>query len=546
MKNKLMIGLVMLTGLLILTMVRPVTAQTQPSTPTPMPTTINPTPNAETATSELERRVFQLETTELQQIEALKESNERYKFLLTGLGALLSAIVLAGGIFQAVVTRTQLSRETAQDIRQAEREKEQDQVQYRGAQQVSDIMNVVKNTLQERLDAELQAREEAQKSREQLDTLREEVKSIDKFFQRFQKNIQKARQAIEEDASRLALTPRHEFKPITNTLINFARQFDTFNTEYEELEAETQQQFSSKADYIRGIAAHYSNQPENTKKHLLKVTAELQQPEAGDTDKAYKRRLANAYYYLGITDSNFGNTQAAIDSFEQANSLDPDGTDFLTKVVSAESYVMSGIDEFNKARQIIDEIKQGLHKKRDREGRLAGVYLKLQSRASLIQANMAILKHDEGWLQEVEEILLPIRYEDPGYYYGTATLAQVYALQDEKHDDALRLFQDAYDSIERSGDLLITTEARSQILMRMVAGLCCRHGLIDEKRSDDHLDKADGLRSILPKIDSQTCTVFSTFSKVNERSETIHDHIESIRKGDILLDRITRANKKIS
>ena len=542
MKTKLMIGLMMLASLLLFAMVIPVAAQTQPPTPTLMTPTID---NGDTKILGLEGRVFELESTQKQHIEALKESNDRYKFLLTGLSALLSAIVLAGGIFQVVITRIQSNRERERELRQVEREREQDEIQYRGAQQVSEIMEIVKNTLESRLDAEIQARVEAATSRKELDKLRSEVGSLDKFFQNFQKNIQKARATIEESASQLAKTPRHEFKPLTNNLTIFARQFDTFTTEYEELEAEPRLRFSVKVSYLRGIAALYSNQPETAKKYLSAVT-EFQQPEPGDLGNAFNRRLANAHYYLGIIESNFGNIQTAIDSFEQANRLDPDGTDFLTKVVTAEAYVMSGPNEFDKARQIIAEIEQGLHKKRDRQDRLGGVLLRLQSRTSLIRANVEILKHENGWWQEAEKILLPVREEDPAYYYATATLAQIYALQDEKLNAAQRLFQDAYEDIERSGDLLITTEARSQILMRMVAGLCCRHGLMDAKRSDDHLDKADGLRSILPRIGAQTCTVFSTFSKFNERSETVHDHIEMIRKGEILLDGKNRFNNKSS
>jgi tetratricopeptide (TPR) repeat protein len=402
-------------------------------------------------------------------------------------------------------------------------------------------MSVVKDTLESRLDAEKQARKEVSKTREQLETVLKKVDFAGTFFNNYQKIIQNTRQAIEASASRLAQTPRHKFKPIANDLINFARQFDTFNTEFELLEEEPRPEFSRKALYVRGVAALYTNQPETAKHYLVGVTGS-KHPEPDDLENTHNRRLANAHYYIGIIELNFGNIQTAIDSFEQANKLDSDRSDFMTRVVTAEAYVMSSIDEFSKASRLIDEIENELNARRNRDDRLDSDTLRIKSRASIIRANMVILKHEGGWQKEAENLLIPIYKEDPAYYYGTYSLAQIYALQN-KREEAQRLFQDAYGAIERSGDLLITTEARSLILIHMVAGICCRHGLIDEKRSDNHLDKADGLRSSLPRIDSQICTVFSALSKFNERSETIHDHIELIRKGDILLEGITRAKK---
>jgi tetratricopeptide (TPR) repeat protein len=234
---------------------------------------------------------------------------------------------------------------------------------------------------------------------------------------------------------------------------------------------------------------------------------------------------------MGITELNFGNTQDAIDAFEHANGLDPESTDFLTKVVTAEAYTIKGVDEFHKAEQVVSEIEGGLNRKRDREGRLAGVYLRLHSRASLVRVNMILLKRDGNWLQEAEQLLKPIYDDNPSYYFATATLAQVYTLQD-KRDEAQRLFREAYEVIEHSGDLLTVTEVRSLILLQMVAGLCCRHGLMNKKRSDEHL--ADAFRNSLPGLDSQVCTVFSTLSKRNETSEAIRQHIELIRKGEVL------------
>jgi tetratricopeptide (TPR) repeat protein len=506
----------------------------QQSTPTPSSPAITPTFNLENRITDLENRMIQVETTQTQLIASLTSSNDQYKFLLTAFGAALGALVVIQGILQGVATSAQLRREGMRDTRQARREDEQDQVQYTGAKQVSEIMNVVKSTLESRLDAEQQAREEANKTRKDLDRVLNEVSSLVGFVRNYKTNIQNARQAIEDSASRLAQVPRHNFRSISNELNSFARQFESFRTEYEPLEEEPRRKFSARTLYIRGIAAHYANQPETAKRYLTEVT-EFQQPELGDPDRAYKRRIANAYYYLGLTDSNFGNVQNAIDCFENANSLDPDGTDFLTKLVTAEAYIMKGKDGFDRAKQIIMEVEEGLRRKKEKEGRLAGVYLRLRSRATLILANMAILRREGNWWEEVQTLLKQVLDDDPGYYYATATLAQVNSVRDMQ-GDAQRLFREAYETIERSGDLFMVTEARSQILLRMVAGLCCLHGLMDKNRSEEHLDRADSLLGSLPKIDSQVCTVFSTLSKRNEKGETIHDHIELIRGGKVLLD----------
>ncbi|MBL8051315.1 MAG: hypothetical protein JNM46_08845 [Anaerolineales bacterium] len=531
MNKKIAIGIMSSLLLILLIQSTSTTAFSQGTIATPTSQIPNPTQ----VIDELVNKVSQLESEQRQQIEALKESNENYRFLLNGLGGILIIIVTAGGILQFL----QFNREGKNDKTQSEREMKQDQIQDRAAKQVSDIMTVVRDTLQSRLDAEGQARKEATDAREKLDAVQKQAEAVGIFLKNFQITIQNARTAIEEIASRLAQTPRHDFRPISSALAGFAQQFENFNTEYKQLE-ENPPKFTSKVLYIRGIAAHYSNQPKIAKQYLLPV-AENTQLEQDDTDNSYQRRRANAYYYLGLNDSNFGNIKTALDYLEQANKLDPSGNDFLTKIVTAEAYVMSSSDEFDKAEVLISQVEDGLRKKKERDSRLGGIYLRHQSRAALIHINMIILKHESNWQEDAEKLLLKIRNEDPSYYYATYTLAQLYSINKRK-DDAKKLFIEAYETLERSSDLITTTEVRSLVLMRMVAGLCARHGLQNENKSDNHLDIADSLRDRLPSIDSQICTVFSVLSKFNERTETIHDHIEDIRAGEILLERRRRTN----
>ncbi len=479
--------------------------------------------------STLEQKTFQLEAKQTQLIESLKSSNDQSKYLLTAFGAFIGLLVAVQGL----ATFAQLRREGKRDERQVHREEEIDRFQSTGVDQVSKIMDVVKRTLESRLTAEKQAREEAKKASGELDKVLGEIKFLDQFFKNFQTNIRNARSILENTASQWAQEiSRHDFRRMANDLSGFARQFDTFKAENEGLEEQPHQEFSARVLYIRGIAAHYANRPEVTKQYLTQVAA-FQQPETGETEIAYNRRVANAFYYLGLTESNFGNYQNAIDSFDKANERDIQGRDFLTRVVTAEACAMNG--DYERALLFIREIEDGLHAIEGNERRLSNFHLRLRSRASLVLANMAIMKRGADWRDEVRQMLEPVHGADPQYYYATATLAQACTNQGNA-DDEQKLFREACEAIEHSGDFFTVIEARSQILLRMVAGMCCKHVPGEEKRSEEHLDRADGLLGSLPKIGPQICTVFSALSKRNESSETIRYHINLIREGSLLLE----------
>jgi tetratricopeptide (TPR) repeat protein len=354
-----------------------------------------------------------------------------------------------------------------------------------------------------------------------------QVKSLEQFGQTFQKNRNSLREEIESRASQLAQVSRHDFRHKTSELISFAQQFDTFSAEFEVLEEE-RRTFGARVPYIRGIAAHYSDQPEIARLYLEEAVA-YREPQPEEDTFAYNRRVANAYYYLGLTESNFGNYEKAITFFENANRLELQGKDVVTRLATAEAYVM--MDNFDMARQFITDVEEELHEiEMTRPLRTSEV----PSRATLIRANMALLERGADWHLEVQLLLEEVVEENPYYYYATATLAQVH------HDQgtigkAQELFHKAYESIEHSGQLLTVTETRSRILLLMVAGMCCKHGLTDERRAEQHLDEADHLRGALPRMGPQVCTVFSTLSKRNESSDTIRHHIELIRKGKVLL-----------
>jgi tetratricopeptide (TPR) repeat protein len=458
-------------------------------------------------------------------LRASPEMREPILALLAGLLGVIIGLMLASrqkGIEQVyevmeVIQRTLQSRLDAEVM------------ERKRAVQVYEVMEVIQRTLQSRLDAEVMERKRAIEAESRLQQVLDQVESLEQFYHNFQKTIKRSREAIEDRASQLVQTSRHDFKRQTDDLNSFVRQFDTFRTGFEDLE-EKPRPFSGRVPYIRGIAALYANQPEIAKRYLEDVR--LREPEPGEPEPAYNRRVANAHYYLGVIESNFDNHQSAIDSFEEANKRDPQGTDLLTRVVTAEAYVM--MKNFAKAGEFIAEVEEGLRAMERAQGRLRNHQLRLQSRAALIRANMAILGREDNWHQQVQQLLEPVYVADPQYYYATATLAQVHADRGNS-EKAQELFNKAYTTIERLGHLLTVTEARSRILLLMVAGMCCKHGLVDEKRSEVHLDEADGLRSSLPRIDSQVCTVFSPLSKRNESSETIRHHIEMMREGKVLL-----------
>jgi len=483
--------------------------------------------------AEMERRISQLEVVQAQTIEALKSTTKTNQIIMAVAGGFFAVVVGAQSVLQGLSTVRHWRLEEGRDGRQALREGERDKTDLDSVERMSNVMTVVQRTLESRLDAEELERKRATAAEAELQEVREKVETVERFLIGFQAVIKNMRQGIEKRASEWAKTvSRHDFRGMANELNRFAEQFDMFKDRFEPIEDEPRTPFTARVPYIRGIAAHYANEPQIAKDYLEDVVRS-QQLEHDEILLHHNRRAANAYYYLGLTECNFGNEQDSIELFEKANGLDLQYRDFLTRVVTAEAYVMT--KKFERARDLIGEVK-GRLVEIEKEGPLHNYHLRLRSRAALIEANMAILGRGEGWLAETQRVLEPVYEAEPQYYYATATLAQVYHAQGDR-DKAQELFGEAYRDIEHSGDLITVTETRSKILLLMVAGMCCKHGLTNEKWSEHHLDGADDLRGRLPKMDSQICTVFSTLSKKNENSETIHDHIAEIRKGVVLLDR---------
>jgi tetratricopeptide (TPR) repeat protein len=522
----------------------------------PAPTADEPVP---TPAADLERRIYELEAEQRHAVEALESANEQSRSIATGFVTIITVMVAV----QGAATGIQLYREGRRDDRQARREEERDRIDRVGVEQVARVMDVVQRTLENRLRidedttervssiltvvqrtleahlrTEEQAREKVEQAQRELEESLQKYDPLMHFYERFQNTIRRSREAIDKRASRWAKeVSRHDFRGMTNDLNNFAQEFDKFTTEFEPLEEAEEgkppPRFSARVPYVRGIAALYASRPEIAKRSLEEVVR-LREPGLDESQRGCDRRVANAYYYLGVIESNFGNHREAIELFEEANKLDLQERDFLTRVVTAEAYVM--MNRFDEAREYLDQVEGGLREIEDAEGRLQNHQVRLQSRAALIRANMAILARKADWRDEVQRLVEPVHVADPQYYYATATLAQVYHEPGNPGDaKAQELFSEAYMVIERSGHLLTVTEARSRILLLMVAGMCCKHGPMDEARSGEFLDRADALLGSLPRMGSQVCTVFSTLSKGNESSDITRYHIRLIREGTVLV-----------
>jgi tetratricopeptide (TPR) repeat protein len=472
---------------------------------------------AASSDTDLERRVYQLETAQKQTIESLRSSNDFNRFLIQMIGAIVALLVVTQTVIQGFAMR-----------RQAQREREWDQANHQSVEQVSKVMDVVERTMSSRLDAEKEARREAGKTRLELEGLLKQIGALNQFYMNYQKTIENARNAIEGQAYKWTTeVSRHDFRLMGNELSTFAQQYDKFKTEYIPIEKEPNIQFSAIVYYILGIAAHYSNRPEDAKSYLREVIVNANRG-LNEAEIDYNHRIATTHYYLGLIESNFGNYQKAIEYFENANKIDLQGEDYLTRIVIADAYIMT--NDLDRAEKYIDYVEMGLKNKEKTEGRLLSHNLRLRSRAALIKASILMFKHEDNWQESAREILEGIFNRDPFYYYATAMLGQLCLYQGDKAG-ARKIFEQAYETIVNSGDLQKVAEIRSRILLLMVAGLCCRQGCGDDKRAEAHLDDADDLRVRLPKLGDQICTVFSIISRKNENTECIHSHIDLIRNG---------------
>lgn len=480
----------------------------------------NPAKTVSVDTTNIERRLNEAERAIDEQnqkhkilLEAAEERNKQLQTLLQwlGVGFIVLSVIFAG---IAAWASWHQSQQQGQLIG----------AHVRSAESVSDVLGVVQNILDNRL---LTVEEE----RKEIVELRTQVGGVTQIINRLKAGIEYQRKRFETTAEELALIPRHDFKKAANIqAINaFARDIDNFRVQYPEDE------FSGHCLYIRGIAAVLND---NFKEihDFLKQVITLEGPKA-DSNLPSRKRLANANYYLGLNHSNLGELDDAIRLLEQAHKRDPEGTDLLTRLVMAETYVMSG--QYKKAEGFLQQVEKGLEiLKPKQKGELYSHQLRLYSRAYLIRTNMALLEKSGEWKDQAKQFAEMAYNIDPDYYYASFNLGQILQKfwEDKEENQAKRLFSDAYSKIQESGHLHFVKETRIRILLLMVAAICGRYGeTVNGRTVNKLLDEARQLRNELPKIDNRMCTVFSPLSKLNENSETIGIHIEEIRKGTVLL-----------
>ena len=481
----------------------------QGPTPTPAVSVGTPTPDIEKRLSIVEGKISVLEHKQESVLRATEIRIEQLQTLLSWLGIVFVVLSVIFGGMAAVATW----RQTGQQERIIK-------AQVESAGKVSDVLDVTHRILDSRL---LQIPE-----KEEIRKLRADFARVTDFIDGIRKGISYQRELLERAASELSQTARHDFKKRANieALNTFARDFDRFKMLYPE-EAE----LNGQCLYIRGVAAVFNNEFQDLQNWLNKVIGLERQD--GEDPTSYRKRLANAYYYLGLNHANLGELKDAIRRLEQAHDLDPEGTDFLTRLVMAEAYVTYG--QYEKAEDLLQEIERGLNDLKRRQGnRLLNHQLRMLSRTYLMRANMAIIAGMEDWQERARQYAEEACEIDPGYYYAPFTLGQIIRAIEGGTDteQVKKLFSDAYSRIQDSGHLHFVTETRIHILLLMVSALCGRHGeKADERTVNTYLDEARLLRDDLPRIDNRVCTVFSPLSKQNVDRETIGSHIEKIREG---------------
>src|ERR1022692_806241 len=199
-----------------------------------------------TARSDQER-LLQLETEQQYIKQAIKDTQDTTKYLLSTFAALMVVIQVAASLVQArreerafkqqsireddlEARRSQreqqlytfwTQREDQIEKRRTEREDRLDQVTASSVQSVKNVLDVVSSTFEERRTAEKEGREATQKFNEKLDTLTKTISTLNAkigdlegFAADVRRTIENERQALENTAKIVTRdTPRHAFRP---------------------------------------------------------------------------------------------------------------------------------------------------------------------------------------------------------------------------------------------------------------------------------------------------------------------------------------------
>jgi tetratricopeptide (TPR) repeat protein len=425
--------------------------------------------------------------------------------------------------------RTRLAWEGADRERVLAGDELQKRNEQAGTDQVRAIFSVVRDTLDTRLVAEKEALDRARKAERKYANMQSKFSALEQFVDRFQTTIATARKAIEVAGKDLSAYGRHDFRGRVRLLGTFADKYDHFQSDYEPLEVPPRE-FSARAQYVRGIAAHYANQPDKAKALLEAVSSKIQ-TEPDESSGIAKKRTAIAQYFVGINYSNFADYDSAFAWLSQSFQDDKAFKDFLPRIALAEAKAQAGAHA--EAEALLKQVIERLDEKERSEKSLPDAERKLRNRAQLMRVNLLIQTRPEGWPRDGLNILKIVDASDPHYYFAIATEAQL--SHHLGNIEAAKLgFNRAYDEIRNSGDLVTVVEVRSRILLLLFAGICCLYAQADESRAKEHLDEALARLEELPVLDGKLCRVFSPLTKLNETKETIERHIKLIRNGYVL------------
>ncbi len=425
-----------------------------------------------------------------------------------------------------------------------EREDRLDAMTGSSAQSVKNVLDVVYNTLEERRKAEEEGRQAAKdfndrikKLTDTIDTLNTKIRDLEGFAAGVRRTVENERHALEQRALSITKsTPRHLFRQRGPMLAEFAREYDSFLAKQGLPETATEDGagFTVYVSYMRGIAAHYGNDPKLATTQLSRVAANMKVQPGEDAAQRDKRR-AVAYYYLAITESNFGNYDKAIEAFQHAIDLETSPKDVLSRLVAAEAaaFANRAIDARNYLQQV-DEILKELREQYAAASKVLPVSFRRHGyRATLIRANIAITTGRDQWEAAVG---LLRSVTDPHEYYVSTTLAQILRKQDPASKQAQELFQNSYLAIRDLGHLHTVSEVRSKILLLLIAAMCAQYTDGYTAMAEEHLVEAEGLLAGLPERDGQPCTVFSPLSKRNVEKSVVLAHIDALRRGSVLTD----------
>jgi len=548
-----------------------------------------PTSAVESQASEGRLRAVEVEQQYLRQ--ALKDHLEATKFLIGGFASLIVLIQLLSGGFQAwrenkayerqakredelehrraehdkslfdsarerddAREATRLDRERQLfnfwterekhlEARRTQREDKLDDMTRGSVDSVNKVLEVVYNTFKERREAEEEARKATDRFQDQIkkltdtiDALNGKIQDLEGFAADVRRTNENERQAIELRAREITkATPRHLIRQQVAKFVEFARLYDAFRGRQGSTENPGDDSgFSIYVRYVRGIAAHYTNDPALLTS-LLNAVVSDKRVQAGEEAVHRNKRHVVAYYFLGLTESNFGNYDGAIEAFQHAIDLEGEPKDVLSRLVAAEAAAFAS--RTVEASRYLDEVEgilSELRKQHDNANNsFPFAFRRHGYRAALIRANMAIRS---GKSQRDRAVELLRSVGDANEYYVLATLAQVLAKSDPQSREAKALFEKAYRSIQNLSHLTAVVETRSRILLLLVAGMCSQHA--DERGSmtDEHFAEAQSLLSALPDRNGQPCTVFSVLSKRNVDKHEIAAEIGALRDGSVLAD----------